>query len=319
MKKIAACLAIACISVGAQAKELFEGEKEPTLIAGQYIDSNSTVGGYQIYEGGQRWTYHSGTLSFSGGRADSIPMGEVMLSTWAPDGMIAVQSVDANLRINNGAYWSGDPCNGPHLGRRTLSRGRDDNCMIVDTLEIPIENKPKTFLRVKTVQSTSSGRYYAATLLINTDYLGADNVPSSEWTTESVQSDPKKASAFKKFYAWAERYQDAAARQMDFRKPVDTFDAVPDLRMLRAASPKPTIDESTKAMVNSRSISWKFCETTKTMVNEADGYCPATEVEAAANPAATKNGRQRVPSVAYVFCEATKTMEPENSGNCPVK
>ena len=81
--------------IGAQAKELFEGEKEPTLIAGQYIDGDSTIGGYQIYEGGQRWTYHSGSLSWSGGGADSIPMGELILSTWAPDGMIAVQSLDA--------------------------------------------------------------------------------------------------------------------------------------------------------------------------------------------------------------------------------
>jgi hypothetical protein len=312
-------MAIGCMLISAQAKELFEGEKEPVLIAGQYINSDSTIGGYQIYQGGQRWTYHSGTLSWSGGRADSIPLGELMMSTWAPDGMIAVQSLDANLRINNGAYWSGEPCSGTHLARRNLNRGRDDNCMVVDALEVPIANQPKTFLRMRTVQSASSGRYYAASLMINADYLGADNVPSSEWTAETVQTDPKKASAFKKFYTWAERYQDAAAQQMDFRKPADTFVAVPDLRVLKAAGPKPAIDESTKAKVNNRSKSWTYCETSKSMINEADGYCPATAVEAAANPSATKNGRAPNAPVAYVFCEATKSMEPEGLGNCLAK
>jgi hypothetical protein len=317
LKNIAICMLTWCAALGvANAKEIFEDEKEPVSAKGHYIDTNDTIGGYQIYQGGLRWTMHSGLLSWSGGQADSIPLGELTLSTWGMDGLIAVQSIAANLRINNGAYWSGEPCSGNHVARRILSRGRNDNCMLIDSVAIPIDGTSTTFLRVRTVQSTTSGRYYSADLLVNADYLGVDGSLSTDWTAESVQKDPKKAAAIKKLYPWAERYQEAAARQMDFRRPADTFDAVPDLRVLRADTAKPAIDDSTRAKVASRSKSLVFCEATKTMIDEEDGYCPSTELESAVNPAATKNGRLRSDPVTYVFCEATKTMEPETSGSC---
>ena len=65
--------------------------------------------------------------------------------------------------------------------------------------------------------------------------MGFKGTSSSDWSASSIKADPAKTRVLATLTQWAERYQDAVAAQMDYRKPADTFAAVPTLGSLKAA------------------------------------------------------------------------------------
>jgi hypothetical protein len=298
----------------ASSRELFEEEKPPVFSIGQSIYSDDTLGNYQIYAGNGMWQFESASVSWSGGRADSIPIGVLRMTRWEGGEIIAAQTIVANIRANNGAFWSGSPCEGENLAKRNRGRGRYDDCMRIGATTITVGSTPEIFLQVDTVQSNAGGRYYAATLLINTTYLGFNGGTVADWSSATVQADPAKAQAIAKLTSWAERYQDAAAAQMDYRKPADTFAAVPKLSELRPADAAPLRNSLLAPVVQGRSASYVFCESSQSMVLEGAGDCPA--IGAGGKPvarAAAKKGK----SASYVFCESSKSMVLEDANNCP--
>lgn len=193
-------------------------------------------------------------------------MGLLQMVRWEGAQIVAAQTIVANIRSNNGAYWSGAPCDGEYLAKRNRARGRYDDCMRIDVTSVTVGAKPETFLQVSTVQSNTAGRYYEATMLISAAYLGFKGSSVADWSNPAVQADPAKTQALSRLSAWAELYQDAAAAQMGYRKPADAFVAVPQLKELRPAE-APMIQ-----IVKDRSVSYVFCESSKNMVMEGD--CP---------------------------------------------
>lgn len=298
----------------ASSRELFEDEKPPVFSIGQSIYGEDTLGNYQIYAGNGMWQFENASVSWSGGRADSIPMGVLRMTRWEGDEIIAAQTVVANIRANNGAFWSGSPCDGENLAQRNRGRGRYDDCMRIGATTITVGFIPQIFLQVDTVQSNSGGRYYAATILINTSYLGFNGSTAADWSASTVQSDPAKAQAIAKLTSWAEHYQDAAAAQMNYKKPLDAFAAVPKLRELRPADAAPLRSSFLASVVQGRSASYVFCESSQSMVLEGAGDCPAMGAggQPTARVVATKNK-----SASYVFCESSKSMVLEDADNCP--
>jgi hypothetical protein len=266
-------ISLLCIAQSAHSREIFEGRKAPTFAREQTIYAEDQVGGYQIYAGNGTWQFEDATVSYSGGRADSIPIGVIRMTSWEAGEIVATQVIHANLGSNNGAYWSGSPCEGESLAKRNRGRGRFDDCMMIKANSITVGSKPVTFLVVTTVQSQSSGRYYYGAVAFNAAYLGFPGTVETEWNKYTVQSDAAKAALLDKLRAWAELYQDAVAAQMDYRRPPDTFAAVPMLKSL-----KPGLATVVKpADTPRKGPSYVFCDSNKTMVLEG--------TECAAQPA----------------------------------
>lgn len=266
-------------SPAAQSRELFEDEKIPNLAAGQAVYGDDTVGGYQVYAGNGMWQFEDADLSWSGGRADSIPLGVLRLTRWEGRELVAAQTIIANLRTNTGDYWSGSPCEGTHLLSRNRGRGRYDDCMTVGVESLGVGPTRETFLRVSTVQTHSSGRYYGASVFINVSYLGFPGSSPADWSMPTSRMDPAKADTLAQVGRWAERYQEAVSAQLDFRRPPDTFAAVPAFRTLRSPLAGPEAPPPGPAprvpLVNGNSASYVFCESTKTMELEDAGNCPS--------------------------------------------
>ncbi|WP_170211657.1 SHOCT domain-containing protein [Rhodoferax bucti] len=259
---------------GAHSRELFEGEKAPTFARGQYIYADDQIGGYQIYSGNGTWQFEDAKVSTSGGSADSIPLGVIRMTAWEAGEIAATQVIVTNLRSNNGAYWSGAPCDGESLAKRVRGRGRLDDCMTIKVDSTTVGSKQETFLVVHTVQSQTGGRYYIGTVAFNVSYLGFPGTAAPEWNKYTVQSDPAKAALLAKLQSWAELYQDAVAAQMDYRRAADTFAAVPKLKDLKPVS----TPVAKPAVVASKGASYVFCESTKSMVLEGS-ECPVQAVE----------------------------------------
>jgi len=192
------------------------------------------------------------------------------MTAWEAGEIAATQVIAANLRSNNGAYWSGSPCEGESLAKRMRGRGRSDDCMTIKVTSTTVGSKPVTFLVVNTVQSQSSGRYYAGTVAFNVAYLGFPGSAQSEWSKYAVQTDAAKAAMLLKLQSWAEQYQDAVAAQMDYRRPADTFASVPrlkDLKPVSVVAPKP-------AAAPPKGSTYVFCDATKSMVLEGSECAP---------------------------------------------
>jgi hypothetical protein len=261
---------------GAHSRELFEEEKAPTFTRGQPIFATDQIGGYQIYRGNGTWQFEDAKVVTSGGNADTIPIGLIRMSLWDAGEIVATQFVAANLRANNGAYWSGSPCDGESLAKRNRGRGRYDDCMTIKAEASIVGGKQETFLVVNTVQSQTGGRYYIGTVGVNVSNLGFPGSSVLEWNKFTVQSDPAKAAAVAKLQSWAELYQDAVAAQMNYRRPDDSFASVPRLRELLVipnGTPKPKV-------IPPKGASYVFCESSKTMVLEGS----ECKIQASAEP-----------------------------------
>jgi len=249
---------------GAHSRELFEDEKSPAFSRGQLIFATDQIGGYQIYRGNGTWQFEDAKVMSSGGSADTIPIGLIRMSLWDGSDIVATQFVAANLRANNGAYWTGSPCDGESLAKRNRGRGRYDDCMTIKVDTATVGAKQETFLVVNTVQSQTGGRYYIGTVGLNVASLGFPGSSAIEWNAFTVHSDPAKAAAMAKLQSWAELYQDAAAAQMDYRRPSDTFASVPRLLELLV---KPNNAQKPK-VIPPKGASYVFCESSKKMVLE---------------------------------------------------
>jgi hypothetical protein len=255
-------------------RELFEGSKVPTFSRGQSIFADDQVGGYQIYGGTNAWSFEDAKVDYSGGGASSIPLGYLRMTFWEDGEIAAIQTVLANLAANSGAYWSGSPCDGESIAKRNRSRGRYDDCMTIKVESFPVGSKQETFLVVNTVQSQSGGRYYIGTVGVNVAYLGFPGSTALQWNKFAVQSDSAKKSGLAKLTSWAESYQDAAAAQMDYRRPADTFSSVPKLRELKVLETAPVTIQKPATSAN-KGVVYVFCESTKSMVVEGGIDCPS--------------------------------------------
>jgi hypothetical protein len=220
-------------SYSANATDLFEKAKPANFSRRDPVTSSTTIGGYPIYKGDERWIYFSGEVQESGGRADSIPLGTATMLHVEDNRLIAAQSITANLSNNtNAAYWSGSPCAGTHLLTLNKGVGRNDSCLTIDPLAIDIDGVKNIFIAFKIMSSTSSGRIYKVDFMLNVAFLGFDKTTITDWTPTATASDPAKSQLMTRLGAWSEKYLDATKNVLDYSRPADTFDKVPNFKSL---------------------------------------------------------------------------------------
>lgn len=264
---------LAFLSLSSQAAELFEGRKAPTFTAGRIIESGDTAGGYPLYLVGGPWYFADAKLYESSGRAESIPLGLIRLSSWDNGHIAAVQALSVNLGANNGVGWSGAPCGGEHLVMRNLAQGRTDNCMTIDPISFAMGSQSRTLLAVVVTETNSGGRYYVLTIGIDSEFLGYSGATTSDWNKFALQADKAKAATIARMTTWAERLQDAATTLMSFNKPMDAFVNLPGIRDLRDANAHTKAPDSPTPLPRPAGKSYTFCESTKKMVQEGTD-CP---------------------------------------------
>lgn len=241
-KWIGCLLLLACTAhQGVAAKEWFEDAKLQLPVVGEKAAPDDTIAGYPIYLGAGDWRYMHGAVSTSGGSADSIPMGVLRLSYTDPQGLVSVQGVAANLRSNNGGYWTGTPCSANHLVVRSKGKGRTDDCMTIDAIPMTVGFDKVVGLDVRVTESSSSGRYYAMSVSIPVERMGLPGTSLADWTAARIQEDPNKKQLVEKLTTWAEKLQDSAGKLMDYSKPKDAFSQVPNFAdLLVSKSPSNT-------------------------------------------------------------------------------
>ncbi|WP_147321229.1 SHOCT domain-containing protein [Rhodoferax lacus] len=258
-----------------QARELFDDGKKPTLTQGQSILSDDTIGGYPIYVGGEIWRFEDATLSGSTGSADSIPLGLFRMRLSGNGSLTAYQGVQANLRSNSSSHWSGSPCSGGHLYMRNKARGKNDNCLTIDAVSTQIGSQYRTLINVHVTETGSSGKYYSAIVSFDAESFGFPGSTVIEWNKNGLQDDKKRATAFSKITAWAEKYQDAAETLMDYNYSKDAFANVPTISALMANF-GPQSDIKPQSISNAEDT-YVYCKSTKKVIVEGSEKCPPSD------------------------------------------
>jgi hypothetical protein len=231
-KKTAAAVGASLIFAHAYAADLFPDGNLREIKAGEYLQVTDTVGGYPIVLNDGNWKFVTGKGSTSGGNADSVKMAYVLMDFAPVGGLLARQSLSVTTASGNGAYWSGSPCAPGHLVIRNKGRGRQDNCMTIDTQTVNLGATPTTFFNIALTNSGSAGRYYRINLILNAEILGFRGTSIGDWTEEEVKAAPYKKEAIDKLTGWAELIQDGSIKAFDFSKPQDVYTNVPSLMTL---------------------------------------------------------------------------------------
>ena len=186
------CMALAFIGAPSHAKELFVDGKAPDMLRGSPIEYDDLIGGYQIYKGDGFWKLVTAEVDWSRGSADSIPIGYVRMAQGDDNTIVAIQTVTANLRSNNGAYWSGEPCKGESLASRIRSRGRFDDCMRMDAVSMPVGNPASPSFESTRCNPIPVAAITPRAYWSTQSTLGFSDTSVADWTPSVVASDPRK-------------------------------------------------------------------------------------------------------------------------------
>ena len=213
--------------------DLFEEGKPRAIKYGDPIAATDTLGGYAIYPGDGHWTFVSARAGSASTRAgDATVIGTVNMVNWESRALVARQTVTANIGAGWGSSWTGAPCAPGHLVSRNQVHGRDDNCMTIDAINVPIENAPVLFFSVVITNSASNGRYYRTVLDINPSLLGMHGTTLGDWAPEVTAIRGDQQAFLKRLSSWAEALQDASNKAFDYSHPQDSYTAALSFRTL---------------------------------------------------------------------------------------
>jgi hypothetical protein len=236
MRLISVVASLLCASSAFGATDFFVDGKPVDYTPGSFLDPTITVGGYPVFSAGEPWKIFKVTSSSSGalGDAASINMGSIVLTQGEPDGSaFATMFFTTNLS-NSGTnqYWTGSPCGGTHLVAVNKGSGKDDNCMTIDASSYQSGEKFITYFSIRSTHGASGGRRIVLELRLNADMLGFRNTAPSNWTVETVSSNPVKKSFVEKMQKWAEMLQAATQLALSYSKPKDVYAGIPSYRKL---------------------------------------------------------------------------------------
>ena len=233
MKKIIVLIFASVVANFVDAADLFVDGKPANFTLRDPVTSTTTIGGYPIYRGDDKWIYITGEVHESGGRADAIPLGTATMFHVEEKSLIAVQSITANLSTNtNAAYWMGAPCAGEHLHTINRSVGRYDTCLTIDSVSVDIGGVKGTFFDIRIINNANSGRFYKVDFLINASFLGFEKTTVADWTQSAVSSNPAKSQLLTRLGAWSEKYLDATKNALDYSTQTGAFESVPNFKSL---------------------------------------------------------------------------------------
>lgn len=236
MKRLFLTLFLTFLSIQVQAAEFFKDRTPLPFEKGALMERWSTIGGYSIYTGGEQWRIldvqsHNGRAS---GDADSISRGTVTLVHMDSNGLFqAAMWVTTNLTYTGkDQFVTGSPCAGEHIVAINKGRGREDNCMTIDTVGVPDGQKDITLFDIRIVNFKSSGRSYVLMIRIADNALNFSNTTPADWSASGQEASPERKALVARMRSWAESLQDASIKALDFSKPQDAFDHIPSYKSL---------------------------------------------------------------------------------------
>lgn len=227
--------AVLAMALGSQAiaADLFEGGQLRAIKYGDPIAATDTIGGYPVYPGDAHWTFVSARVgAATTGAGDSTAIGTVQMIHLESRALLARQTITANLGSGPGTSWAGSPCAPNHLVSRNQGRGRFDNCMAIDAINITVDNAPVLFLSVVLTNTGSNGRYYRVALDLNPALLGLRGTTLADWAPEILAIRENQQAFLKKLSVWAETLQDRSNKAFDYSHPQDAYAEVRSYRTL---------------------------------------------------------------------------------------
>lgn len=222
------------------AEDLFDKNAPKPVTRGSAVASDSTIGGYPIYQGDNQWRFFASRVQ--GPTNMGVSYG--ILDLLNPDnGNFFVQmSVMVNLdQSTTSFYVTANPCGGEHLVKVDNVRimgaeGSADNCLTVDPFVGTIGGRSITTLDVRVTNAQSSSRYYAIRVLLNPTVLGFGETLATDWRKDEIARSPDKTQFVGKVADWGRQLQIAVAKAIGFNKPKDAFKNVPSFRELRVGT-----------------------------------------------------------------------------------
>ena len=269
--RLSCSLLLVSASFGAAAEEFFPDGVPRTQSPGTPIPSNTTLGGYPIYQGDNNWRLSSTRIFES-----LVKDGFVQLLNSSQGNFFVQMDVTVNLSQGN-VYRTSNVCAvGDHLAR--VDKGRVgsgnaswDDCMTLIPYVATVRGKAITTLQATITNAQSGGRLYRLRLLINPEFLGFAGTSSGDWSRDALTRNPERARFVERVTAFAMQIQDAVREAIAYSKPKDAFKNVPsfmDLRFSDASSAgttpsrQPTITPSsaTPGNANSKGVEQRLTE-----------------------------------------------------------
>lgn len=217
----------------AQGADLFSDDFSREFVQTPKLASDTTVGGYPIYQGGQEWQVLSGSVS---GNNVQIKIGYVRAWTAVGSHFLADMQLTNNLTQRGNGYYVADACAGLHLVKLNKGGGQFDNCLTIDAHTVPLKSGAITTLLVNIRNSKQGSRLYNLSMRLNLAPLGFPDTAVNDWTQEAIAADAEKKKLIEKVSHWAQLLQDGVDKANDYSKPPNAFDGVPPLRSLLPAS-----------------------------------------------------------------------------------
>ncbi len=228
------------------AEELFDNRAAKPLSRGTTVASDSTIGGYPIYQGDNQWRFFSSKVD--GPNNFGVSYGTLNLLNPDNGNFFVQMSVQANLdQSGRGFFLPSDPCAGEHLVRvnqiRGLgSEGTSGDCLTIDPFIATVNGRQITTLDVRVTNSQSSSRFYGLRILLNPVVLGVAESVVSDWSKEELLRNPDRSKFLGKVTEFGKQLQAAVGLAIGFSKPKDAFKNVPSFRALGTDLSKATTD-----------------------------------------------------------------------------
>lgn len=184
--------------------------------------AGTTIGGYAIPSGENRWVYSSSSTVNAGGAGD-IVLGKASWLQWEGAELMARLNMTANLNQGQSASWSGSPCSPTHLVVVNKGAGQYDNCLTIDAVNHRVGTKEVTMLSLKLTNTASNGRYYFVELMLNPALLGFRQTAAVDWTPELLKVKAERKEFIDRLTVWATGFQEASMKAFGYEKPQDAY------------------------------------------------------------------------------------------------
>lgn len=184
--------------------------------------AGSTIGGYAIPPGENKWVYFNSTVTNATGAGD-IVLGKASWLQWEGAELMARLNMTVNLNQGQSSSWNGTPCSPTHLVVVNKGSGRYDNCLTIDAVVHKVGTREVTMLSLKMTNTASNGRYYFVELMLNPALLGFRETAVVDWTPPLLKVKVERQEFIDRLTVWATNLQEASMKAFAYEKPQDAY------------------------------------------------------------------------------------------------